>query len=244
MKIVTIGNQKGGSGKTTTAAALTQAAIHTGRKVLAIDLDPQGNLSFCMGANANDAGAFELLTGTPAKKLIQEYPGGLHIIPASWNLATLKSYKGSARRLSAALQPLKGSYDLVIIDTPPTAGELQYNALQASTGLIIPLQADFFGLQGLYQMADTARQLQQTNPGLQILGVLFANYRGNTILARDMRNTIIEKAGEMGIPSLGEIRQGIAVQEAQTMQESLFEYAPKSNPAQDYTQLLEKIMEG
>ena len=137
MKILTIANQKGGTGKTTSAVIFAQAAAHKGYKVLAIDLDPQANLSFIFAANyGKDKTSLQLLEGTPAAELIQHTSCGVDIIPASWNLQTVKTSKGSARRLQKALQPLKDKYDYVIIDTPPTASELQYNALQAAHTLI------------------------------------------------------------------------------------------------------------
>lgn len=240
MQIITTAIQRGGTGKTSTATALAQAAAHRGYKALAIDLDPQGNLSFAMGANMNCAGSYDLIAGTkPAAQLIQQTESGVSIIPASWNLATLTTEQGSARRLQTALQPLAGRFDLIVIDTPPTAGELQYNALQASTGLIIPLQADTFCLQGLYQIADTARQIQRSNPALKITGILFTNHNDRATVRKQLKKTIEAQAAEMGIPSLGAIRQGVAIQEAQTLQQSLFQYAPKSKPAADYLQLLE-----
>lgn len=242
--IVTIANQKGGTGKSTTAAALAQAAAMKRKKTLAIDLDPQGNLSFFLNANTARAGAFDLLEGQPAEGIIQNAGKNLDIIPASWNLQTITSSKGSARRLKTALEPVKGKYDLIIIDTQPTAGELQYNALMAATDLIIPVQADIVGLQGLYQMADTARQIQQSNPALKLTGYILTRNRGRSTLARQMAEAIQDKAAAMGIPFLGAIREAVAIQEAQALQQNLYEYAPKSNPAADYLNLLTKIIKG
>ena len=137
--------------------------------------------------------------------------------------------------------PLKKEYDLIVIDTPPTAGELQYNALQAATGLIIPLQADIYNLQSLYQITDTARQIQQTNPELKILGFLLTQYDRRSTIARQMQETITEQAAAMGVPYLGAIRAAVAVKEAAALQQSLFEYAPKSNPAADYLAVYDTI---
>lgn len=239
MQILTIANQKGGSGKSTTAAALVQAAAHRGRRVLAIDLDPQGNLSFFLAADTNRAGAFEMLEGEPAT--IQHMAGGIDAIAASWNLQTISSGRGSARRLRTALEPIAAQYNLIVIDTPPTAGELQYNALMAASDLIIPLQADIVGLQGLYQMVDTARQIQQSNPALILTGFILTRHGTRTTLARQMTETIKTKAQEMGIPFLMAIREAVALREAQTLQRSLYEYAPHSNPAADYLQLLDML---
>lgn len=242
MQIITIANQKGGTAKSTTAAALAQAAAHSGRRVLAIDLDPQGNLSFFLAADVNRPGAFELLEGQPAADVVQATAGGLDVIPASWNLQTTSSSRGSARRLRAAIRPLAGRYDVVFIDTPPTAGELQYNALMAADSLVIPLQGDIVGLQGLYQMADTARQIQQSNPDLTIKGYVLTRCGGRSTLARQMAETIQARAQEMGIPFLMAIREAVAIREAQTLQRSLYEYAPRCKPAADYMELLDKIL--
>ena len=240
MRIITAAIQKGGTAKTVTTAALAQAAAKQGRRVLAIDLDPQGNLSFTLGANATGPGSFELLQGTPAASIIQHTPAGVDVIPASIGLATAKTEAGSARRLAKALQPVKG-YSVVFIDTPPTAGELQYNALQAATGLIIPLQADVYNLQGLYQMIDTARQIMRTNPALKIEGVIFTNYDSRSTIARQMRQTITDKAAEMGVPCLGTVRGAAVIKEAAALQQSLYDYAPKSKPAADYMAILEAL---
>lgn len=240
MKVITIANQKGGTGKSTTAAALAQAAAAKGKRTLAIDLDPQGNLTFFLRADPQEPGAFELLEGKPAR--IQGIDNKLDAIAASWNLQTITTSRGSARRLKNALEPVRKDYSLIIIDTPPTAGELQYNALMAATDLIIPLQSDIVGLQGLYQMADTARQIQQNNPDLKLTGYILTRNRGRSTLARQMAEVIKEKAAEMGIPFLTAIREAVAIQEAQTMQRNLYEYAPRSNPAQDYNELLKLIL--
>ena len=241
MQVITIAIQKGGTGKTTTAAALAQAAVYNGRRVLAIDLDPQGQLSFTLSADTGRPGSYELLNGADIKKIIQCIRPGLDAIPASWNLSTITTGRGSARRLQIGIKPIKKEYDVIIIDTPPTAGELQYNALQASTGLIIPLQADIYNLQSLYQIVDTARQIQGSNPGLSIMGFVLTQFDGRSTIARQMKEAITEKAAEMDIPFLGAIRSAVVVKEAAALQQSLFEYAPKSKPAADYLDLYEMI---
>ena len=244
MQIITLANQKGGAGKTSTAAAIIQAAASEGLKVLAIDLDPQANLTLTLAGDTRAKGSFELLEGTPARQTIQETPQSIHLIAASKNLATEQSGTGSAQRLHKALQPIKSIYDIIVIDTPPTAGELLYNALQASTGLVIPLQADMFNLQGLYQIADTANIFKRSNPDLKVLGFVLTRYDGRSTLAKSFRDTITKKAAEMGIEHLADIREGIAIKEAAAFQKNLFEYAPKAKPAQDYKELFTKIMEG
>lgn len=243
-KIITLANQKGGAGKTSTAVAIVQAAAAEGLKVLAIDLDPQANFTMTLAGDTRGKGSFELLEGTPARQTIQETKQGIHLIAASKNLAAVQTATGSAKRLQKALQPIKSIYDIIVIDTPPTAGELLYNALQASNGLIIPLQADIYNLQGLYQIADTANIFKKSNPDLKVLGFVLTRYDGRSTLAKSLKNTITQKAAEMGIEHLADIREGIAIKEAAAFQENLFEYAPKAKPAQDYKELFNKIMEG
>lgn len=241
MKIITFAAVCGGTGKTTTAAAFAQAAAYKGKKILAVDLDPQGSLSFTMGADTSKYSSYDIMTGTPAAQAVQETAMGVKVIPASYDLATLKTKPGSANRLAAALNAVAADYDYICIDTPPTIGEIHYNALQASTDLIIPIEADIKGLQGLYQVADAARAMQQSNPALRITGFVITRYDSRPNLNRYMLQTIEDKAAEMQIPFLAAIRPGIAVREAQAMQQSLFDYAPNSKPAQDYLALYEKI---
>jgi len=242
MQIITTAIIKGGTGKTTTAAALAQAAIAAGKKVLVIDLDPQANLSYFIGADQNRPGAYQLITGAAdAGQLIQQTEQHIDAITASPDLATIRTTPGSAKRLQEAIEPIKGKYNLILIDTPPQMGELTYNALQASTGLIIPLETDSSSLQGLYQIADIARQIQRRNPSLSLTGVLITRYDSRPKLNRYLREVIETRGREDGVPYLGEIRAGVAIREAQALQRSLYEYAPGSKPAADYMTLYKKI---
>lgn len=237
MQIITTAIIKGGTGKTTTAAALAQAATAAGRKVLAIDLDPQANYSFAIGADQNQPGSYQLLTGSDPAQLIQQTEQGIDAIPASPDLATIRTTPGSAKRLQEAIKPLKKDYDLIFIDTPPQMGELTYNALQASTGLLIPLETDNSSLQGLYQITDIAHQMQRSNPDLSILGGILTRYDSRPKLNRYLREVITETGQEIGAPILIAIRAGVAIREAQALQRSIFEYAPNSKPAADYKEL-------
>ena len=235
---------KGGTGKTTTAAALAQAAAADGKRVLAIDLDPQANLTFILAADQNQPGAYQLLHGTPAAELIQRTAQGLDVIAASPDLATERTTPASAKRLQTALEPLKKDYDWILIDTAPTMGELTYNALQAATDLIIPLETDSNSLQGLYQITDIAHQIQRSNPALTVCGVVLTRYDSRPKINRYLQEAIEEHGQETGAPFLIGIRPGVAIREAQAMQQSLYDYAPRSNPAQDYKKLYEMIQEG
>lgn len=241
MQIIALAIQKGGTGKTTTAGALITAAALKGKKTLAIDLDPQGNLTYMLAADTAKGGSDRLMDGARAADLIQ-HKGKIDVMPASWNLSTIKTGKGTAKRLQDALEPIRGMYDLIVIDTPPTAGELQYNALQAATGLIIPLQADIYSLQSLYLITDTARQIQGSNPNLKILGYVLTQYDKRSTISKQMMDAIRATAENLGVPYLGAIRAAVAVKEAAALQRSLFEYAPKSKPAADYMEIFKQII--
>ena len=247
MRIISVANQKGGTAKTSTAHALVTGAAYKGKRSLAIDFDPQGNLSFIMGADANRAGTYELMKQQAKAAQIVQYTSQGDIIPASLNLAAADTeFSGKPGRdffLQAALEPLQDDYDVVVIDTPPTLGTLLVNALTASDEVIIPMNADILSLQGLYQLAETINQVKSfCNKGLKVTGILLTRYSGRTVLARDIKETIEAKCAELGIPLLNTvIRDGVAVREAQTTQESLFAYAPNSNPAKDYLQLFDEI---
>lgn len=239
--IYTIATQKGGTGKTTSAAALVQAATHKGKKALAVDLDPQGNLTYCLAADPKQPGSYDLLNGTPIAETIQTTPQGIDVIAASADLQTETSGQGTARRLQQALEPIKRKYSIIVIDTPATAGELQYNALQAADRLLIPLEVDAYNLQSLYQIAGTAAQIKDSNPRLRIAGVILTQYDGRTIVTRQLREVLETKLKELRIPFLGAIRKAVAVKEAAALQQSLFDYAPKSNPALDYMSIYETL---
>lgn len=245
MNIYTVTIKKGGNGKTTTAAVLAQAAAHDAKRTLAVDMDAQGNLSAALAADLSpDRGnTFNLLEGIPAEQLIQTTPQGIDIIPACSDLDTLTSYTGSARRLAKALDPIRDKYDFIIIDTPTAGGELQYNALQAATRLIIPLQPDSYTLQSFYQTMDTAAQFAASNPALQVAGILLTRHR-KTKFNNYMLDVLQDKAAAAGVPFLGTIREAIALREAAGLQVSLFDYAPaNSNAVIDYLNVYNNIME-
>lgn len=242
MQVITIANQKGGNGKTTSTLALAQAAKHRGFKTLCIDLDGQANLSTALNANPNCGNAFDFITGRKkARDCVQLTPQGIDLIAGCYDLCTLQTTKGSASRLKTALAPIQAEYDFIFIDTPPFVGEAQYNALQASTGLIITAQASLFDLQGLYTMRDTAEQMKGSNAALKIAGYILTNHNGRSKLSKALEESIKQAAESNGVKCLGVIRQGIAIREAQALGLSLFEYAPTSNPAKDYLTIFEQI---
>jgi len=242
-KVITIGEIKGGTGKTTTALALAQASQKDNKKVLLIDLDPQGNLSNLVGADTTEPGAVELLAGYPVEELIQRpnFPTAVDIIAGNADLSNETTKKGSLYRLERAIQPLLSKYNLIIIDTPPARCEMTYNALQASNGLIITLDADISSLQGFYLITDLVKDAKQHNSKLKLLGAIITRYNGRPVLSQKLKSIIEEQANKLKCPYLGEVRQGIAIQEAQAYRANLFDYAPKSKPAQDYKDIYNKL---
>ena len=241
-KIITVAVIKGGTGKTTTCAALAQAAAANNKKVLAIDLDAQANLTAALGADPAEPGAYQLLHGAPIAETIQETAQEIDVISGAAILADEISEKNSVYRLEKALQPVLKYYDLIIIDTPPSLCELTYNALQAANGLLITTDADLGSLRGMYLLLDIAKEARQTNKKLKVLGSCITRYNGRPKINQYMRDVIAEQGAARKCPLLCEIRQGIAIQEAQAYKKSLFDYAPKSNPAKDYLELYKLIM--
>lgn len=238
MRVIAVANQKGGTAKTTTAAALVTGAAARGRRVLAVDADPQGSLTYLMGADASKPGVFEWMRGkAPA---VQRTALG-DIITGSLSLATIDRSTNS-RQLQKAVEQLKG-YELVIIDSSPGLGALMMNTLAAATEVLIPLQADILSLQGLYQLNQTIEQVRAAlNPALAVCGVVLTRYNSRSIVARDMTATIGEKCAALGLPYIDRpIREGVAIKEAQIIRQSIYEYAPRSNPVQDYKSLLDAI---
>lgn len=241
-KIITAAIIKGGTGKTTTAAALAQAARFRKKKVLAVDIDPQANLTAFLAGDDEHAGSYDILHGEDVKQAIQTTPQGIDLLAACPDLAAEKTTGGSAKRLEKALLPVKEKYDFIFIDTPPQMGELTFNALQASDGLMIPLETDASSISGLYQVADIAAQMKERSAkALSLYGVILTRYRARAKINQYIQKEVKAAADDVAAPYLGEIRDGIAIREAQALRKSLFEYAPRSNPAQDYMKLFDKI---
>ena len=243
--IIAVCNQKGGVGKTATAQAIATGAAKIGRRSLAIDLDPQSNLTFSMGGNSADAGIYELMTGAAAPAQIIQKTAQGDILTASSGLALADhTFTGESRStyLAAALRPIKKKYDVITIDCPPALNILLVNALMAADTVIIPITADIYALQGLYQLKSSIEAAQKSNTGLVIGGAVFVKHNTRTVLARDLTDVITDKCRALDIPVYKTtIREGVAIREAQTQRESIFDYAPRSNAAKDYMQLIAEI---
>lgn len=247
-EIITVINQKGGVGKSTTAQALGAGFILKGYKTLLIDLDPQSNLSYSLGVDPDKNTILEvMLKETTAKEAIQKTRDG-NIISASPALSgadAIMRNTGKEYHLKEALEPLKEDYDYIIIDTPPALGILTVNALTVSTGAVIPAQADVFSLQGINQLDETIQAIKKyCNPALIIKGIVLTRYSSRTILNREVAESIDKMAQQLNTKLYkNTIREGVALREAQASQQDIFSYAPKSNVAKDYQALIDEILE-
>ena len=246
MKTVSVINQKGGVGKSTTAEMLVSALYLKGFKVLAIDLDAQGNLSYSLAADSNSPTILEVLTEEiSAKDAIKH--ARADIISSNKALAGADAFiadTGKEYRLKEALEKISKNYDFCIIDTPPALGILTINALTASDSVIIPAQADIYSLQGIENLEETIKAVKKyCNPNLKIEGILLTRYNPRTILSREV-SEMAEKLAEKLETKLfkAKIRDAVAVKEAQISQESLFKYAPKSNVTKDYEGFINEFL--
>ena len=237
--ILTVAFGKGGTGKTSTAAALANRAKDLGRRVLSVDCDPQANFTFALGGNPAAPGLFAVLTGQTRATDVIQHTQQTDLISAGRDLFAAEGYlinlDTRAREfvLNQALKPLRGLYDLIILDTQPAVNMLLYNALTLSDSVILPMQANSFAFMGLYQMQMTIDHIRQgTNPALTVAGIVLTRYKPRQTLANDLKAAIEDQARQMGTKVYNTyIREGVAVEQAQALRQSIFSYAPNSNPA-------------
>ncbi len=192
-KTVVFANQKGGVGKTTTAANLGAYVAEAGKKVLLVDFDPQGNLSSCVGADRNEAGIYEVIVGkkTPEEALQKTAMDNMEILSSNINLTganvELINLENREYYLKNSLSKIKNNYDYVFIDCPPSLGVLTLNGLAAADSVIIPLQCEYFALEGLSLLLQTVKSVQKgLNKNLSIDGILFTMYDSRTRLANEV----------------------------------------------------------
>jgi len=246
--VVSIGNQKGGVGKTTTAEALAEGLVGLGKAVLLVDLDAQGNISLAAEA-FRGLTAYEVLTRQCApSEAVQKREGRSDILPARSDMARLDVElvsTGKEYRLREQMAPLLPLYDFIVIDTPPALGVLTVNALTASHCVVMPAQADIYSLQGIGQLADTLGAIRAyTNPGLALAGILLTRHNARSILSRDMTDAARATAEQMGTFLYDTvIREAVALKEAQAYRQPIYQYAPKSNAALDYAAFTKEFLE-
>ncbi len=203
-RIIAVANQKGGVGKTTTTVNLSASLVATKRKVLVIDLDPQGNATMGSGVNKHelDTSIYDVLVdGLSVNEVkVTTDPAGFDMIPANGDLTAaevaLMDIEAKERRLKTALDAVKDQYDYILIDCPPSLNMLTVNAFVAADGIIIPMQCEYYALEGLSALMSTIERIKQINPELEIDGLLRTMYDPRASLTTDVSAQLINHFGD------------------------------------------------
>ena len=248
-QVISVANQKGGVGKTTTAINLAAALAAAELRVLLVDSDPQGNSTTGVGVDKEQdkKTLYDVLlqAASTEETIIQTAYDGLAILPADQNLVAtnldLVDASNREQRLSQALEPIQQNYDYILIDCPPALDLLTLNALVASDSVLIPIQCEFFALEGISQLIDTIDRVKEAfNPRLRIEGVLLTMYDDRTNLTRqveaDLREFFEEEVFRTIIP------QNVRLAEAPSFGKPILAYDPRSRGAEAYIQLAKEVL--
>ena len=249
--ILTVTNQKGGIGKTTTTHNLGFGLAQRGYKVLLIDLDAQRNLTIATNSNQEYKTSYDLLTKRASvKECIHPLNDNIDIINGVFDLATLDielNAIGKEYRLKEAITPIINEYDFIIIDTPPVLNITTVNALTVADRVLIPCQADIFSLDAVRQLyLQTVRVVQKyTNSNLKIDGILLTRYNDRNILTKEITQAFNDLATELNTRLYNaRIREAIAIKESQTRRKDIFTYNSKSKVANDYKAFIDEFLKG
>ena len=249
-KIIAVVNQKGGVGKTTSAVNLAAAVGQRGKSVLLVDIDPQGNATSGMGLNKRELAKSSydvIINGTPAKEVIKHTEfDGVDVLPANMNLAgaELELVDSSKREsnLKNALLLVKGEYDFIFMDCPPSLGLITLNALCAADTVLVPIQCEYYALEGLSQLMNTVRLVRMNlNPVLDVEGVVMTMYDKRTNLSGqvvgEVKKFFRNKVYETIIP------RSVRLGEAPSFGLPITLYDAKCNAAKAYISLAEELIE-
>ena len=246
--VVSVCNQKGGVGKTTTTVNLAAYLAHLGKFVLLVDLDPQGNASSGLGIDvAGSEGTYEAMAGLKsASELVQKTDhDGLHILSANPNLAgasvELVSELNRERKLHNALLEVRNNYDYIIIDNPPSLGLLTINGMVAADSILIPVQAEYYALEGLGQLMNTVGMIRQSiKPELQVMGAVITMYDARTRLSNQVLQELYKHFPEKIFRSV--IPRSVRLAEAPSFGKSILHYDPNSKASKAYERLANEFL--
>jgi chromosome partitioning protein len=246
LRVIALANQKGGVAKTTTALNLGVALREKGHRVLLIDLDPQGNLTMSQGMNPDviERSMFDVLVHRiPISDVIERTEVDLAV--ASIDLAgaelALSSMIGRERALEKALVEVRGRYDFILVDTPPSLGLLTINAFVAATGVIVPVQCEYLSLRGLVQLENTLAMVRENlNPHVGVEGIVATMYDGRTLHSREAIEILEENFGELLFRT--RIRKTIRYAEAPVKGSSVLKYDPTGSAAEAYRELAREVL--
>ena len=248
--IVSIANQKGGVGKTTTAINLAAALAMRGKRTLLADMDPQSNSSMSyLDIRTVDRSLYDVLSDehpSLAEVIVPSKIQNLWIAPARIALAKLEAKlvgeMDAHFRLKDRLEPVRNEYEYIVIDCPPTLGLLTANALVASSHLLIPIQSSYFALEGTDDLLETVEKVRaRANPDLRLLGVLITMHDRRTAIGRDIRNQIRSVFGELVFATA--ISRSVRLEESPAYKECIFTFAPESSGAGEYYRLCEEVID-
>ncbi|MCB1420132.1 MAG: ParA family protein [Notoacmeibacter sp.] len=248
-RIITVANQKGGVGKTTTAINLGTALAAIGERVLIVDLDPQGNASTGLGIDRHDrdVSAYDVLTGeaTIAQAAVRTAVPDLSVVVSTLDLLGIEmEIAGSpdrVRRLTRALEEAHNMYSYVLIDCPPSLNLLTMNAMAAADSVLVPLQCEFFALEGLSQLLQTVEQVRATiNPSLDIQGIVLTMYDGRNNLANQVVDDVRKHMGDKVYQTI--IPRNVRISEAPSHGKPAILYDLKCSGSQAYLQLASEVI--
>ena len=245
-RTISVANQKGGVGKTTTAVNLSAALARTKRKVLLIDLDSQGNATSACGVAKNQHPTLytSLFEGAPINNLVERSKEGFSIVPGGQDLIALEigiRDQGKQGFLTNQIKLIKGKYDFIIIDTPPTLNQLTLEALLASTGTIIPLQCEYYSLEGLSDLVKTISSLSETtNSKNRVIGILRTMVDMRNNLAKEVSNELEKHCSQLLLNTL--IPRNVKLAEAPSFGGSALLHSPKSFGALAYLALAGELI--